>query len=276
MQGAQLLLTLNRNQVLFQNIMRTPKRPQWKAKLEYELNKYLKIRLDNMTRTEVAQMDMRVTAEAEEIVKKAIAEPTSVTEDTPDDRVPLKGRRQDHDKLPTDVQFLFSSCGGIYKKIRKLHTLLRSMKNAPSCDRYEYLKQMDELDDLYRKRMKEYDEYVATPEGTSPTTETSTDETEEKNETPADETAENGDSNEQTGYSNPVSVARTWLNRNIKRLEKMAAEKESDETVAVKYDDLVFEFRPRIDAILSNGGTIGEKVRSKLRELGVKLPDENE
>ena len=52
-EGALLLLRINRNQRLYSNIIRK----KGFQKLEYELNKHLKIRLEGLTREQVAQME---------------------------------------------------------------------------------------------------------------------------------------------------------------------------------------------------------------------------
>ena len=48
-EGALLLLQLNKNRVLYNNILRQPTRPRYRERLEYELNKHLQIRLAGLT-----------------------------------------------------------------------------------------------------------------------------------------------------------------------------------------------------------------------------------
>lgn len=55
LKGAEMVLKLTRNRILFQNISRNPQK--FASKIEYELNKYLKIRLDRKTIQDVVQMD---------------------------------------------------------------------------------------------------------------------------------------------------------------------------------------------------------------------------
>lgn len=230
-QGAQLLLRLNGNRHLHANILRKPSNPRWKDRLEVELNKYLKIRLEGLTRQEVAEMDARVVKQAEEILDEPKKPQT-------------KGRRADHDKLPNNVQQLFTSCAGIYKKIRALHTQLRSMNDMKSCDRYEYLKQLDDLDDMYRSRMRQYDEFVLSKN------------TQQKSE-------------DDLVFSNE----RSYLKRYKVRLKKAYEERTLSEKHMQAYEDMLTEGVPHINYILKHG-KITEKVRGPLREYGFRFPDE--
>ena len=66
--GAQMLLQLNRNRVLYANIMRRPER--FAEKLEYELRKHLQIRLDGLTMADVVKMERVVMPAAEETLKQ--------------------------------------------------------------------------------------------------------------------------------------------------------------------------------------------------------------
>ena len=64
--GALLLLRINRNKFLYNNIIARPH--ALAPKLEAELKKHLRIRLDGMTTTDVAGMDRRVKKSAKEII----------------------------------------------------------------------------------------------------------------------------------------------------------------------------------------------------------------
>lgn len=55
MKGAEMVLKLTRNRILFQNISRNPQK--FASKIEYELKKYLAIRLDRKTIQDVVKMD---------------------------------------------------------------------------------------------------------------------------------------------------------------------------------------------------------------------------
>ncbi len=254
-EGALLLLQLNKNRVLYNNILRQPTRPRYRERLEYELNKHLQIRLAGLTQSEVAAMDARVLKVAESII---VSQGDSVgdiqDEQDEENRVLKKGKRPDHDQLPEKIQQLFNSCGGVYKRIRKLHTMLKGMENLTSCDRYEYLKQMDELDEIYRKRMREYDEYNAAPNAPAPVSKNA----------------------EQEGKDVNVLLnnERSYLKRLKVRLKKAYDERGISEVTYQAYEDMLNEAIPHINKLLSLGGRITEKSRYPLRQLGVKFPDE--
>ena len=64
--GATLLLQLNRNRAMYNTITRKPAREA--DRLEYELKKFLQIRLDEKTIADVKQMDKVVIPSAKKIV----------------------------------------------------------------------------------------------------------------------------------------------------------------------------------------------------------------
>ena len=66
-EGALLLLRINRNQRLYSNIIRR----RDLQKLEYELNKHLKIRLEGLTREQVAAMERQALP----LIKETLASP---------------------------------------------------------------------------------------------------------------------------------------------------------------------------------------------------------
>lgn len=266
LEGAELLLQLNGNKVLYNNIQRNPERPMWKEKLEYELKKHLQIRLDNLTRQEVAVMDNRVMEEAAVILsgkedgKSALiaVEAGNVSEEM------TKGRRADHASLPAEIQQLFEGNRSRYQKIRALHTQLRAMSNKKSCDRYEFLKQLDELDKDYRLNMQKYDEYKADEKTT----------TVENGGSEGDNKADSGRTPEE--MKKAVDVARTWVNRNTPKLTALYAEYQKEDgklTDKQAYEDLKAEFELRLGTIIDNGGKIGDKVRAKLEPLGIEIPE---
>lgn len=145
-EGAGLLLRLNRNRILHQNILRRP--DKMLPKLIYELKKHLRIRLDGLTLDDVRRMDPVVRAEAKTIIAER---------QTPK----YRGKRADHDSLPDDIKTLYEKNLKVFHNIRKLFTTLLTMEDAMPCDRYEYLKILDEQDKLYRANWKAYDSYQA-------------------------------------------------------------------------------------------------------------------
>lgn len=156
--GATILLQLNRNRAMFNTITRRPQREA--DRLEYELRKHLRIRLDNMTIADVAKMETSVIPSA----KNVIDEPPVVSTD---DELPevhkARGRRADHDALPQHIQSLWDNNLVLYQRIKLLFEELKAMENALPCDRYERLKLLDEADKTYRANLAAYDDYVGAP-----------------------------------------------------------------------------------------------------------------
>ena len=100
-----MVLKLTRNRILFQNISRNPQK--FASKIEYELNKYLKIRLDRKTIQDVVQMDKVLVPSVEKTLETFKPAEISSDDDVPQEAVIAKGKREDHDSLlfPTEGNF---------------------------------------------------------------------------------------------------------------------------------------------------------------------------
>ena len=142
--GATMLLQLNRNRILYQNIIRRGVRMM--PKLEYELKKHLRIRDDGKTLHEVVAMENVIMPAVEQLVTKPEAEHA--------------GKRADHDELPEEVQQLWDGNFERYTKIKALFEELKAMEKMQPCDRYEKLKLLDEAEKAYREALSAYDSYV--------------------------------------------------------------------------------------------------------------------
>ena len=190
--GADMLFRLNRNRFYHTRATRQPQ--AYRSNIEYELNKFLKIRLDNMTIDEVRQMNAMVIPEAQAII--AEGEPVATTAETTDttaekteenaknadsiegdgstddaelpshesDGVAVirKGKRSDHEFLPDEVAALWDANAKRYKEIKSTFETLKTMEDKEPCDRYELLKILSDLDKRYRADMLTYDSYQVT------------------------------------------------------------------------------------------------------------------
>lgn len=183
--GANMLFRLNRDRFYHARATRQPQ--AYRSNIEYELGKFLKIRLDKMTIDEVKQMDSLVIPEAQAIIDEGA--PVATTEETTgttakttdsseeesnnddaelpsseEDGVAVirKGKRKDHDFLPEEVAALWDINAKRYKEIKSTFETLKSMEDKEPCDRYEYLKILSDLDKKYRADMLTYDSYVVT------------------------------------------------------------------------------------------------------------------
>lgn len=149
LEGAEMLLRINRNRYMFNRACARPK--SMEDKIEYELRKHLRYRLDGYTLQEVAALDARIMPKVAEVVKE---------EERPS---PVKktGKRDDHDLLPLEIQEIWEANHRRWVKIKNLYNTLLGMDKAAPCDRYEYLKQLSDLFNAYREQMAVYDAYKA-------------------------------------------------------------------------------------------------------------------
>lgn len=230
--GASLLLQLNRNNFLYSRILLRPERMH--DKLEYELNKHLRIRLDGMTVHDVAELDRQLIPAVAQLLETSPHAPTATAEDAA-----KKGLRPDHDTLPEEIQQLYTVNGMLYQKMKQLFEQLKEMEGAPPCDRFEYLQQLRGLDVRYRQNWETYDAFR--PE----------------------------DAKDETTAQNPakeVAAARKFLSTNKPRLAA-ALEASDDETAAALRE----EMQQRIALILRADGGFAPKFRTELEELGLSF-----
>ena len=234
--GAEMLLRLDRNRFLYRNILARPERMH--GKLEYELNKHLRIRLDGMTLADVAKMESSVMP----AVKDTLHTHAPVPEGEDDEQPALfVGKRDDHDSLPEKIRELYDKNGELFFKIKQLYNHLLTMEHAPACDRYEYLKQLGEADQQYRKNWEEYDTYQEKEDG-------------------AAGASVSGASAVVT--ANRISAARKFISQNRKKLENTDAGTE-------EYGELLSSIQEKIDLVLRSGGSFKPDFRAELEHLGL-------
>ncbi len=180
-QGAIFLLQLSNNQIMYRNLSRnTKKNAQF---IEYQIRKYMKFRLADLTHAQVTEMQKAVDKIValrhldREETPVNVADDTEVTgEDAGTVDVPEStnvnvssefkaGKRADHDSLPIEIQALYVENGNIIHKMRELHMRLRSLsvENAtcPDSERYPFLKELIALDKQYHKNWQVYDSWSA-------------------------------------------------------------------------------------------------------------------
>ncbi len=244
-EGAEMLLRLTRNRILYTNILRRPDKME--AKLEYELKKHLRIRLDGMTRRDVALMEREVMPRAEELL--AAGGPPDTGDGLPeisseaDQPAPVhEGRRADHDALPEEIRRLWDDNAGIWFRIKQTYNTLLSMEYAAPCDRYDHLKMLDELDRRYRDNLARYDAYD--PAAGSELTDCGMD-------FAAPTAAE-------------VSAARKYLSTNRAKLEAAVAEGDDDKVGKIRET-----MQQRVDTVLRAGESFKQDYREKMETLGI-------
>lgn len=152
-QGALLLLRLTGNQIMYRNVILNPAKHA--AFVDYELRKHYNLRVADITHKEVVAMQ----AQADTI----IAEHCSFVDDNPAKDF-KKGKRQDHDVLPAEIQKLYVDNLDILRRMRDIQTKLRIMSEdpniCPDSDRYPYLKEIIRLDKTLHDNWNTYDHFV--------------------------------------------------------------------------------------------------------------------
>lgn len=151
-EGATLLLKMNKNQVMYRNIIMFPKK--YASYLEKELQKRYNMRVAKVTHEQVKEM------------RAQVGKMTQLKEDNPADNFKA-GKRADHDQLPEEIQAAYADNLGILQRMRMLHNRLvlleeEAEKNERFCkdsDRYPFLKELIELDKTYRKNWQKYDDF---------------------------------------------------------------------------------------------------------------------
>lgn len=239
--GATMLLSLNRNRLLFQRVMRKPE--MYADKVEYELKKFLRIRLDHKTVQEVVRMNETVVPSARLTLEEG-APVISTDEDKPQSAQIAKGKRADHDNLPEPIKALWDECSSLWFGIKDLFEQLKQMEQAPACDRYEYLVQLEEMDRKYRANMKAYDAYTPGMEIAS---------------------GQPAESDDPATIAKRVGAARKYLSDNKKKLAEL---KISDEN---EYVTLLAKVQERYDYLVSTGNAVDAEQVSELAALGVKV-----
>lgn len=241
--GAMLLLRLNNNRFLYANILRRP--DKMADKLEYELRKHLRIRLDGLTRADVVKLEAQVIPAA----KKTLDSPPAVIStdaELPEAEV-ATGRRADHDLLPPEVQALWDNNLQLYKTIKNVFEQLKTMEKAQPCDRYEYLKILDDADRRYRANLERYDHYVIGSEPMAAATDNTSDDNAQRK----------------------INAARKTLTKYKKILAKANI---SDERATTARQKII----ACIETIRENGGVVGAAVTADLKKLGIVIDDNAE
>ena len=150
--GAELLLRVSRNRILYNNIIRAL--PQRATLLEHHLRKILNTRLVDTTREEVRKMMVQVDDIA---ARHGLSGQTTRTSFQ-------NGKRADHDTLPEEVRQLYIENADIMRRMRDTHTRLRminpSNSTCPDSDRYPLAQALIEYDRRYRDNWNRYDHYI--------------------------------------------------------------------------------------------------------------------
>lgn len=233
--GARLLLRCNSNRYMYNSLIKSWRMPSSKRTLVVELQKHLKIQLSGVTLAQIQEMQPKVDAIGEEVAK---------TEKSPT----FRGKRPDHDALPSNIQAIYKEVDNIRLKMRSLHERLKAMRNAPPCDRHEYTLQLIDLDKRYHEQWERYDHWK--PE-------------QAKAETPSPVKHES----EQQDTLAVVSSCRSYISKNLSKLELL----KKDPTKLSDYEALRVEISRRYKTAVSLGAEFTPAYRTRLIELGIEV-----
>lgn len=228
--AALLLLKMNRNKILYKNIIRK----KLVDKLLYELNKIYNTHVQSHLLVKTAKMEVSV----QEIVEK-IPEITQAEAPTPGNNV--KGKREDHDELPDEIQAYYLENFDILRRMRKTHEQLKLMNDKRPCDRYPYLSELLELDTQLRGNWHHYDTYIIG--------------------TPIVST-QDGENIQTVADPKKVSAARKYLSDNKKKLENL----EGDARTA-----LIAKMQERYKYLASTNAGISDEQVQEYKTLGLDV-----
>ena len=270
-EGAQLLLSLNRDGAMYQRIMR---RPQRELKfLEYKLQRFLRLRQDGQTIRDVIKLNDEIMPVLETVTDK---EPMPIEEQAlllpvlqPDEQnggkeqFVRRGIRPDHDQLPAEIQAIWLANAERWKKIKEAYETCKQLTEP--CDRYEYLKVLKETWYKYKQEMARYDDYRLTADGGA-----------------------EGEGAEQTPALTPeqekeLKNADSYISKNMPQLQMLvsfAKEEEFNDEQIKNLENLRQRIQQRVDVLLKYGRTLTEERSEQLKQCDIKLtldtPEDNE
>lgn len=164
--GATLVRRIVHNNILADNLLRMPQR--FMPMVEYQLKKFLPLRLEEATHAVVEQMTLQVGRINSTL---RLDEPLPGSRKAkPENRIAktepfVKGKRADHDTLPEEIQALYAENLHIMQQMRACHAqlLILSRDNqrtaCPDGDRYPFVKEIIQLDKRYHRNWELYDNY---------------------------------------------------------------------------------------------------------------------
>lgn len=248
-EGAHMVYSITGNMALYQQLLHRPAR--FVDKIEYELGKHLRYRLDGLTLQGVRNMDKEITP----VINSAVDVNTSSSENPiPEDNIPeesdgkftSRGKREDHDLLPDDVKKMWTDNAERWKKIKTAFETCKSLDKA--CDRYEYLKILKEEWYKYKDVMRKYDS--ATP--VTAKTDAGA---------PSDGTTPPADANT---IASQISSARAYISKNLPVFVDLIENGASTPENGDKASSLGLKIRERAQFLVDNGAVMGQELLDQL------------
>lgn len=262
-EGAMLLLQMNRNQGLYNNIMRNPLRLV--KKLEYEIQKHVNYRLKGYTINDIIKLDNEVTPQVQQADEECeharnIMDVQGIKEAAQADFYPIPaesgtkvvtGKRPDHDKLPEDIQKIWTDNAERWKKIKETYNLLLTL-NQP-CDRFEHLQLLKESWYKYKQEMCRYDDFRGTMDEMVTV-------------------VKGGQLTEDE--QRDIDVAQSYISRNLPVLQELVLEsREPDfpEDKIAKLEDLRSKIQARVTSLLMLNVKLSDQRKADLMKCDISL-----
>lgn len=216
--GAELLMRITGNRQFYATAIVRPHVVH--DHVEYELQKHLAIRqeghnvetLRNLERELLAECaeefgEEEATAEpVEEKVAEEAADAYAVPGEAPVVSSTKRGRREDHDALPPEIQALYEDNATRYEQMRKVYQQLLSMADAQPCDRKEHIFQLEKLVKAWSDAWAAYDSYDATA--------VSEDEAAVEDDAPSS-------TPDPSSFANKIAAAKRYLQKHRKKLREL-------------------------------------------------------
>ena len=259
--GAELLLRVNRNQGLYQRIIRNPLRSL--SKLEYEIKKHVNIRQQGFSVDDIVKMEEEVMPQIHAAAFVQLPENTEslpLAGDNVGQTAIIKGKRPDHDRLPAEIQAIWPENAERWKKIKATFELCKQLDQP--CDRFEHVKMLKEAWYKYKERMAEYDDFVLKEEPEKP---------EEKPE----------DKKVSEDKQKDIDYAQSFISKNLPvlmGLVKESQEPDFSEEDAAKLEEKRAFIQNRVNILLQNGVNLSEQRKADLIacDIAVELPENAE
>lgn len=265
-EGAMMLLQINNNKHLYQVISFNP---QGKLELlKYELRKHLNYRNAGMTLDEVKEYDKKVTPILQSAIDKTsdadkiaaeLAPHLPVYEDNEDinsltpKALIARGKREDHDQLPENIQQIWDANAALWKKIKEHFEACKAY--TQSCDRYEGLHAADEDFRRMLKTLKQ--EYYAYKQGMA----------EYDAAQPGDEDAQPEEQTTEAAItSKQIGNARSYITKSLPKIIELQESGEADKAAALR--DKVSE---RVQLLVSAKAELTADTIAKIQQAGIEM-----
>jgi len=225
-EGATLMLQGNRNRTLHQNVIHRKNFD----KVVYELEKIIDGQrvFPEPVNEAVQQLEVNLPITMAGIESILSGE--------------SKGKRADHDTLPTDIQAIYDKNREIYPQLRGIHERLKVLNEVGTAEqRLPFLTELLSLDELLRTNWQAYDTFDANA--------------------PVIAKVENVPGNLS---GKQVSAARKYLSDNKAKLTTLIADGKAE-----KAAELLDKMQVRFNELVLNGDTFAPDQLAELKALGI-------